>query len=685
MNTVQIDDARIEGRDGRLALENSFVRREILLSGRLFATASLVNVRTGRQWVCADTPDAPSAVTFGGDEQFLSHFTGEPRVTLSREDSPLCEAPHLLACVEVSGADASLRRWYQIYPGCPAVVCWTEVSGCLETVAPRPTGLDVRGRVLRPEGTPGHTPRADLHDGLILPDRHLRIRNVRFQDCTDFTDNYVQCEERLACRSALPWLLEGNLLLAQSLRDGEGLFLLKESPILADQPDHPDADFVYTFNSGLLAQVGWGVQPEDLASGDGAVSWRTVTGVYDSTEWADSQSVKSYLERRSRRNWLLTCNQWGDRGDGKQFTEPFVRSEINACARLGIEAYMLDAGWQRGNLDAVNKDCPDGSSPFHDVPGFWDVDLAKFPNGLKPLADFASQKGVQLLFWYNPDHTDQNRNWEKDADTMLRLWRECGVKVFKIDGVWMLTALAMRRTRAMLQKVVRETGGEVSFQLDITNGARWGFLGALDMGALFVENRYAHWQNYFPHQVLRNLWQLSRWVRPQNLQFEFLNNSPERGQYYLPLFGPSDPFTPDQYGLDYLFACTMFANPLAWFEPSRLSPAQQELLWPAIEGYLKVRDEIFTGDIYPIGPEPSGRSITGFQSHREADGAGYVCVYREVTDCASAEIALRRLAPGAGISLELVMGCAGAAPAGPLVRFTLPEMRSWALFRYRTR
>jgi hypothetical protein len=697
-------DARIFVDGSTLILENSFLRREISLAGDVFRTLSLKNLRTGKEWargndgyLALDLANAANdikaskiekhapVVTFAGDEAFLGRFTSEPEITLS-ESHPHYEQSSLTAKIVLKGAKVSLARYYQIYPDSPVTVVWTTIGGAVDEVTPAAPKSDFRGRILRPEGTPATSPKADLHDGIFVRDRHLRIRNLAYTDCSDYFDNFVQEEERYSYLTMLPWLLSGNLLFAESLSDGEGVFMLKESPILLDQPDHPSGDFTYSFDESLLGQVGWGFGPVELRELGEVSSWRTITGVYDSTPDADTEAVKSYLKSRCvqipERDWTVTCNQWGDRNAGENLSESFVRSEIDACARLGISAYMLDAGWETGAIAEMMREYPDGSSPFYDHGEFWSIDQEKFPNGLHGLFDYAESKGIDLLFWFNPDHTDENANFEKDAETILRLYREFGAKIYKIDGTWMLTRKAIQRNREFLERVIEESNGDVSFQLDITNGARWGFFSAHHLGVLFVENRYTHWKNYFPYKVHKNLWELSRYLMPQRLQFEFLNNSPERDQVYRETFAEDDPFTPGRYPIEYCFAITMFCNPLAWFEPSNLSEEQIARLAPVISKYKEVRDEIFAGDIYPIGEKPSGRSITGFQSHDSKTGAGFVCAYREVTDRTGASMPLRRMARGTDLSFEPVLGEGSVRMEDGVPYFDLPSERSFALFRY---
>lgn len=705
--TETLKDAQMSVEAGALLIANSRIRRTIALDDNVLATRSLCNVLTGKEWSRPDglyvprlqrdlaivahrAPDRDlrqqPALSFARDEEFIRRFRLPVEVVLERRSRSHVDAPSLVAHVSVSCAEMRLVRHYQIYPDCPAVACWTELSGaCSRKPAPAEK-LDARGRAVRPGSRPRPTPNADLHDALFLKNPHLRIRNVAFTDCSDYVDNYVQKQERYTYPTFEPWILDGLLVFVESLEDGEGLFMMKESPVLGDQPDQPDGDFLYAFDRGCLGPIGWGIAPEELQEGQALSSWRTVVGVYDSREASDAEAVKRYLARRCGetpgRDWVVMANQWGDSRSGKQLDEAFVRAEIDACADTGIAAYMLDAGWQVGRFDQVADVDATGKSIFYDLARYWEVDRRKFPQGLKPVADYARSRGVELMLWFNPDPLDDNRNADRDAETLLALHRELGVRVFKIDGVWNLTGRAERNNRRFLERVIRESQGEVAFQLDITNGARWGFLGANDLGILFVENRYTTFANYFPYKVHKNVWELAHYLRPQRLQFEFLNNSPARGRQYRPLFAEDDPFTPEHYAIDYCFAVVMFANPLAWLEPSALDPRQREQLASLLAVYRQVRDAIFAGDIYPIGEKPSGRSITGFQSHQPSDGTGFVCVYREMTDRAEAVLPLRRLPDGASLRLTRLHGD-GEAEYGPAgLRVKLPRPRSYTLFRY---
>jgi len=170
--------------------------------------------------------------------------------------------------------------------------------------------------------------------------------------------------------------------------------------------------------------------------------------------------------------------------------------------------------------------------------------------------------------------------------------------------------------------VLSETENQAVFNLDATAGRRGGYHLFTEYGNIFLENRYTDWQNYYPYWTLRNLWQLAKYVPPEKLQIEFLNKWRNADKY------GDDPFAPSSYTFEYLFAITMAAQPLAWFEGTGL-PKEALELKTLINKYKKVQHDFHQGTILPIGEEPSGKSWTGFQSIHK--NRGYFIVFRENT------------------------------------------------------
>ena len=74
---------------------------------------------------------------------------------------------------------------------------------------------------------------------------------------------------------------------------------------------------------------------------------------------------------------LLVNNSWGS---GMAVDETLARSMIDESAALGLEMFHIDAGWFRSTGD-------------------WRPDPRKFPRRLRPISDYAHQKGLRFGLW----------------------------------------------------------------------------------------------------------------------------------------------------------------------------------------------------------------------------------------------------------------------------------------------
>ena len=171
---------------------------------------------------------------------------------------------------------------------------------------------------------------------------------------------------------------------------------------------------------------------------------------------------------------------------------------------------------------------------------------------------------------------------------------------------------------------------------------------------------------------------LSKYVPTQNLQIEFLNKWRNDDKY------GDDPFAPKNYSFDYLFAVTMVAQPLAWFEGTGL-PEEAFSSAETIGKYKKVMTDFHSGIIVPVGEEPSGKSWTGFQSQKADNKEGFVLVFRENNNSGSGELELPLIVPGT-YRFEPVAGKGKAfktrIDTTRKVLFNLSEPDSFALYRY---
>jgi hypothetical protein len=170
---------------------------------------------------------------------------------------------------------------------------------------------------------------------------------------------------------------------------------------------------------------------------------------------------------------------------------------------------------------------------------------------------------------------------------------------------------------------------------------------------------------------------LSKYVPAQNLQIEFLNKWRNAAKY------ADDPFAPANYSFDYLFAITMMAQPLAWFEASGL-PEQAFSTSKIITDYKKVMTDIHYGVILPLGDEPSGRSWTGFQSIVN-ENKGYFLIFREANELQKMELKTY-LPAGTLVKCNTLIGngksFSSKVEKDGIVTFNLATENSFALYSY---
>ena len=514
---------------------------------------------------------------------------------------------------------------------------------------------------------------------LCLSGRHLDLDCVQFYDVTDRRNTLVRRESVLPYRHE--GRLTGNLLLVRDPLVGGGLFVLKEAPCSDVQLAGPGYDFMH--RTGEIRAAGIGVEPDDLRPDEWTRGYGTVVGVGGGDEYALLSALRTYQEQvrihTPGRDEMILLNTWGDRGQDTRICEGFALDELACAARLGITHFQLDDGWQAGR--SSNSAYAGGSlEGIWAQEDYWSPHPERFPGGLGPVVERSRALGIELCLWFNPSKDGSYAHWREDADVLIGLYRQHGIRTFKVDGVMVPDKQADLNLRAMFERVMQATGGEAVFNLDVTAGQRWGYHYGNEYGNIFLENRYTDWGNYYPHWTLRNLWMLSRYLPPQNLQIEFLNVWRNADNY-----PPDDPLAPHRVPFETCFAIAMAAQPLAWFEATGL-PEEAFEVAPLIRAYRAHQERIHAGQIFPIGEEPSGTSWTGFQSISRQGGEGYLLVYRERNDRESAGLELWDLA-GQRLRCECVAGHGadfeGAVDAAGTLRVHLPGPFTFALYQYR--
>ncbi len=76
-----------------------------------------------------------------------------------------------------------------------------------------------------------------------------------------------------------------------------------------------------------------------------------------------------------------------------------MRAEMERAAALGVELFVIDAGWYAGTGAA-------GPFDFDAGLGGWTADPVRFPNGLAPLRDYAHSLGLRFGLWVEPERVN---------------------------------------------------------------------------------------------------------------------------------------------------------------------------------------------------------------------------------------------------------------------------------------
>ena len=584
---------------------------------------------------------------------------GIATLTTARGRRVSVEAPSLIAELTISATTYT----FQIFPG---------MSGITIQVCGPPSSshahIDEHGHAsgIEVDIATVDTPTAvDQLERFVFAPVHGHLTVVTLWDRTDAYDNLMSTEEyRLTPVGELR--RRGCLFTIEDPLTSAGLILLKHAPLPHARPAPNAVDVWARHRDITLCGHGAGDTGQGYAwtvlAYSGGVAGRTAA------LHALQRCFRTYVADRDGR---FLSNTWGDRNRDGRINEAFIAQEISAGARLGVDVVQIDDGWERGiSANSVNRDQGGVWQGFWAAdPDFWSPHPQRFPRGLGPTAAAARTAGTDFGLWFAPDSANDFSNWQRDAAVILDLHRQHRVNYVKIDGVKALTKLGEGNLWRFFQRVLDDSQGAVVFDLDVTAEIRPGYFGMIQPGPLFLENRYTDWGRYWPHATLRNLWQLSHWIDPTRLRIELLNHTRNRDRY------GDDPLAPQCYRPAYLFATTMIANPLGWFEVSSL-PADYVAEVAALVAVWRIhRERLHTGRIRPIGDAPNGANWTGFIS--EHDDALYALVFRERTATEHWHLALS----GSLHQVEILAGAADVSCNGHGLMIRIANQLDFALIR----
>lgn len=527
----------------------------------------------------------------------------------------------LLATVTVRRADRTTTYRFAVPDRVAAVGMQLERPGLDEAVSVDDAAAGAGGVEAAAAGADGgDLAPDDVIDAFVLDRRHCRLGAVEFVGQTDHHANLVFTRSYSLHPSERRIGLRGNLWHLDHRPTGAGLVVVRTAP----DPDarFPRVPLDLELSDDHLVTRGHGTGETGpwqwlAVHGDGAAGRTAV--LHDlQLAW------RRYLPGR---DGTVVSNTWGDRSRDARMNEDFVLAEIAAAREVGIDVVQLDDGWQSGiTANAWNRPQDGTWGEYWAIdPNFWTPRQPGFPRGLGPVAEACRAAGLGLGLWYSPDSSGEFSQWERDVEQLVQLASDHDVRQFKIDGVLLTSQPAQQRFLRLLDTVVERCDGTVSFDADVTAQVRLGYWGAPHLGPLFVENRYTDWANYWPHETLRALWQLSHHIHPARLRMEFLNPYRNVDRY------GDDPLAPVRYRPATLFAMVMVASPLAWLELSNAPDSFRTEVAEIIAVWKEHRAALHDGPVLPIGAEPDGWSWSGFRTARRT-GPIHAVVFRPLGD-----------------------------------------------------
>lgn len=342
-----------------------------------------------------------------------------------------------------------------------------------------------------------------------------------------------------------------------------------------------------------------------------------------------------------------------------------MTQEIEVAHKMGIEVFVIDAGW-------------------FEKTGDWTPSLKRFPDGLKTISKELKNKGMKLGLWFNPtvaavssNMLKNNRNsvrtkngnegkpwpiWETEesygmclvspyrdafADELIRLYKDLGVTYFKWDAIGQyecddprhfhgnadntpqerLDSYAFEIGKSMsyvVDKLVKECPDAI-VDFDITEGGRSVGLGFLSSGKYFLINNGPYYFNYdIPFDRENGQWNIfffpgpaRTWICRTPLTFDKWIPSVLFLTHYL----PDDPYENQSLAVGSL----ILGQNGIWGDLLKISSDGVGFFHESLEYYKQVRNDITKATIIQNGAV--GGSPEVYEKINESNGKGTIVLF----------------------------------------------------------
>ncbi len=447
--------------------------------------------------------------------------------------------------------------------------------------------------------------------------------------------------------------------LLQHEKDG-GRMLVKESHKCANQQGYDTGMFLQTDDG--VAVTGWGIRPGDILDWKlrgGWANWFVVWGGGIALE----KALKSFDRKRypfdGGRDVYIMANTWGSGRAREAAYESSICQEIDIASELGVDVIQIDDGWQTE---------PGWQSSDPSV-RWQPVRNTRFESGWESIRDYAKKKNVSMGLW---------ASWAIPDEELIENMRHAGVKYFKIDFANLDSYEKIEDLTEKARSLVSASGGTVRINWDATeNQPRFGYYYGREFGNIYLANRKP--QNpqkviYIPRLVLRDAWQISKYMPLNKFQIIYQNIDMVDEKYS----------NAREYSHDYCLAITLMSSPIFFQELKYLSCKAKKSIAPLIKAYKKSRGEILSGVVSPIGDKPCDKAVTGFQCTAPNEH-GYILLFRELyNEQSSVYIKLNDVENQNVIFENLITGNSWKADKNPEgeILFYLPYAPGYLFLKY---
>ena len=411
-----------------------------------------------------------------------------------------------------------------------------------------------------------------------------------------------------------------------------GIILVKESnksTSLNSKGDVATGDFEIV--DGKVSVSGAGMFPADLKEDEYTSSWANWVILYSGDDDGANMALKRFDRLRypvhPGRDIFMMANTWGSEDKPTECIyaarEENVLKEIESVADLGIDILQIDEGWQNNEWLPAKH-----SGEFQRIK-FIKSEYPIYPEGWKNVRKKAEELNVKLGLW---------AAWTISGDQLKTNYDDGNFSSFKLDFANLNAAEKRDKLMNKARSLIKYADYKTIVNWDVTEIApRAGYFYGREYGNVYLENRKINTVRenvmYIPYKVLRDAWQLSKYVNLNKFQITVQN---------IDMAGDTTKTDAHLYNHPYVVAIALMGSPIFFQETHYYSEKAREQIRPLLAVYKKHRPELYKGYVFPIGDEPDNQSWTGFQNHNAETNSGYLSVFRELNNKeASKEIALK--------------------------------------------